>query len=170
MANDLRVQAELITAVFDLKLVQGIRNAIRVNLLKKGGREGPLGNIENPKPPPSLPNFGEQRHPGATERPSTIGVDATPPRLRGIDTACPCDHRAADRATDVAPLPSLIPSDVTLPATDAERASGWPAKHESPLVPPWRMPLPVEPQILLVKYDACRPDQKGKGQMLDLFI
>ena len=173
MANDLRVQAQLITAIFDLSVVKSIRGAIRANLLKKGGREGPLGNIENPKPPPSLPNFGEQHHAGLAERPPVL-LDAPIARRRAVEAAERCECRHTPRSTDAGfALPSLIPTDVTLPASDAERASGVPSRRVSPLVPPWEMPLPVAPPppaIRVVKYQAARADQNGKGRQIDFVM
>lgn len=171
MADDPQVQAALITAIFDLAVVKGIRGAIRVNLLKKGGREGLLGNIENPKPPSSQANFGEQHHAGA-ERPSYI-IDIPVARLRAVEPSPRCECRSTPRATDYAPaLPNLVPTDVTLPTSDAERASGVASRHESPLAPPWRMPLPiaVPHAIHVVKYQAVRSDQIHKGQMLDFVM
>ena len=172
MPSDPQVQAALITAIFDLAVVKSIRGAIRVNLLKKGGREGLLGNIENPKPPPSQANFGEQRHPGAVDRPSVL-LDVPIARLRPVEASSRCENRAMPRSTDLAaPLPDLTPTDVTLPTSDAERASGVASRHESPLVPPWQLPLPIAAPLAIrvVKYDAACADLNGKGKMLDFFL
>lgn len=171
MADDFRVQAQLITAIFELSAVKSIRGAMRVNLLRRGGREGPLGNIENPKPPLSQANFGEQRHGLVPLHPPT-SLDAPPPRVREVGSIDRCDRRCADRATDaIVSLPNMIPTDATLPASDAERASGLPARHDSPLAPPWSQPLPIVPQpiVHVVKYEAVRPDHQ-MGRLLDCFL
>src|SRR5687768_10862868 len=47
---DLGTAVAFMTAVVELAQVKSIRNAIKANLLAKGGIEGPLGNIEMPKP------------------------------------------------------------------------------------------------------------------------
>lgn len=166
---DLRVQAELIVAMFDLIAVRSITNAVAANTLKRGGRMGPLGNIENPKPPPSLPNFGEQATGTVPLRPPE-SLDAPIARRRDVEPTPHCEHRLAPRATDVGP--DHIPSDGALPATDAERASGLPSKRESPLVPPWAMPLPVAPapKLVVVKYEAQQADLSNKGLLLDFFM
>jgi hypothetical protein len=169
MADDLRVRAALIVAVFDLIAVRSITNAVAVNTLKRGGRMGPLGNIENPKPPPSLPNFGEQST-GTVPLHPPMSLDAPIARRRDVEPTIRCGHRVTPRATDVAP--TFIPTDDTLPATDAERASGLPSKRESPLAPPWAMPLPIQvpPEIRVVKWEAARADQVSKGLLLDFFM
>ncbi|MEM8875672.1 MAG: hypothetical protein AAGD32_15610 [Planctomycetota bacterium] len=41
---------QLIGPYFDLKLVQGLTGAIRANLLAAGGRPGPLGTVQMPRP------------------------------------------------------------------------------------------------------------------------
>lgn len=40
----------LIVPYFDLFVVQGITGAIKANLLAAGGREGPLGTVQMPRP------------------------------------------------------------------------------------------------------------------------
>ena len=43
-------------------------------------------------------------------------------------------------------------------------------KRLSPLVPPWRMPLPIpeESRMRVIKYVLPSPDQKGSGRLLDI--
>ena len=171
MANDLQLQAALIVATFELKAVRSIRDAVRVNTLKKGGREGPLGNIDNPKPPPSLPNYGEQRH-GAFDP----DAHASQPRVehhRAIEPSRRSECYGAAHATHAPQrLPDFTPTDLTLPTSDAERASGLPSQHGSPLAPPWAMPLPIpeSARVRLVKYVVPTADLSRKGSLVDCFV
>ena len=175
VADGIQVQASLIVASFELFAVRSIREAVRVNTLQKGGREGPLGNIENPKPPPSLANYGEQRHGTvATSVAHTVGLSERSRTAldcyRAVDCACRCDDREIRYATlGQPPLQSLIPNDITLPTSDAERAEGVPSRHPSPLVPPWELPLPlVHPAP--VKCVVRHVEVVTKGTHLDVFL
>ena len=165
---DLPVEAQLITATFELLAVRGITSAIRANTLRLGGYEGPLGNIDNPKPPPSLANFGTQHHPGL---PDSRHGPATIVEIR-IDRRCDRDDCYARHATRDRPRRDDVRIDDALPTSDAERASGVPSRHESPLVPPWRLPLPIPrddcPRV--VKYEPPASDQMRTGMLLDQLV
>lgn len=149
--SDLSTAVDLLVAVIDLKVVKSIRNAVRVNTLKKGGVEGPLGNIENPKPVHG--SFGVNLEPRYEQR-RVIHPEPT------YETRI-VHHRTVERPA-IADLKQPLPAEQIAP----------PAAQKSPLVPPWEMPLPIvsAPTIKVVKYEAPRPDQNCKGMLIDLFI
>ena len=149
--SDLGTAVSLLQAVIDLKAVKSIRAAIRINTLKQGGVEGPLGNIENPKPARGQ-----------------IGIDPQPryeprrlfhpsPQIDSRDV----HHRMVER-------PALIDLRQPLPPEQTSPS----AKSKGPLLPPWQLPLPIAqpPTIKVVKYGVSSPDLKCKGQMIDTFI
>lgn len=149
--SDLSTGVALLQSIADLKLVKSIRAATRVNTLKKGGVEGPLGNIENPKP--VVGSFGVQVEPRYGPR----RVIHPEPRYeqRVIE------YRTVERPA-LADLEQPVPTEQSIP----------PVRHKSPLIPPWEMPLPVAqtPPVKVVKYEANKPDLICKGMLLDLFI
>ncbi len=149
--SDLSTAVDLLVAVIDLKVVKSIRNAVRVNTLKKGGVEGPLGNIENPKPVHGSfgvivePRYEQRRvfHPEPTYEARIV------------------HHRTVERPAIADLKQPLLPEQMAPPAI-----------QKSPLVPPWQMPLPIVavPTIKVVKYEAPQPDQICKGMLVDQFI
>jgi hypothetical protein len=150
--SDLATGVALLQAVIDLKVVKSITNAVRVNTLKRGGVEGPLGNIENPKPG-MRGQFGIEPEPRYEPR----RVIHPEPRYETQVV----HHRTVERPA-IAELKDPLPPEQTLP----------PVQHKSPLVPPWEMPLPIveTPSVNIVKYEAARPDLICKGMLIDLFI
>ena len=150
--SDLATSVQLLQAVIDLKVVKSITNAIRVNTLKRGGVEGPLGNIENPKPG-VRGQFGIEPEPRYEHR----RVIHPEPRYETRVV----HHRTVER-------PAL--ADLKQTAQPEESACSLP--HTSPLAPPWQLPLPIveTPALKVVKYEASRPDLICKGMLIDLFI
>lgn len=153
--SDFQTGAALLQAITDLKVVKDIRAAIRSNTLKKGGYEGPLGNIENPKPVHG--SWGVLMEPRYEQR----QVIHPEPRYEQRVV----HYRTVERPAMVdlkQPQNPSLPSEQSAP----------PARTKSPLAPPWEMPLPIEqtPAIKVVKYEAAKPDQICKGMLIDLFI
>lgn len=150
--SDLATSVELLQAVIDLKVVKLLTNAIRANTLKKGGVEGPLGNIENPKPG-VRGQFGIEPEPRYEPR----RVIHPEPRYETRVV----HHRTVERLALI-DLKQPPPPEQTAP----------PLPTSSPLAPPWRMPLPIEQPLALkiVKCEAVRPDLICKGMLIDLFI
>lgn len=150
--SDLATGVQLLQAVIDLKVVKSIRNAIRVNTLRQGGVEGPLGNIENPKP-------GLRGQIGIEPEPRYEHRQAIHPQPR-FETRV-VHHRTVER---------IALADLKSPVQPEEPA---PSSHPaSPLAPPWQLPIPIEqaPVLKVVKYEASRPDLICKGMLIDLFI
>lgn len=150
--SDLATVASLITAVSDLKVVKSIRAAVRVNTLRKGGVEGPLGNIENPKP-------GLRGQYGIEPEPRYEPRRVIHPEPRYEQRVV--EYRTIER-------PAIDALNQPLPPEQSEL----PARSKSPLVPPWELPLPIAqtPSIKVVKYEASKPDLICKGMLIDLFI
>lgn len=153
--SDLGTSVALLQAVVDLSLIKSIRSAIRVNTLKAGGVEGPLGNIENPKPG-VRGQFGIDPEPRYEPR----RVIHPEPRyeLQVVH------HRTVERPALAELKQPLPPEQTTLPACATAQSS--------PLAPPWEMPLPIEPTLAIrvVKYEQSKPDLICKGMLIDLFI
>lgn len=150
--SDLATGVQLLQAIIDLKVVKSIRNAIRANQLKAGGVEGPLGNIENPKPG-VRGQIGIEPEPRYEPRP----VVHPEPRFESRVV----HYRTVER-------PALAElRDPVLPEQSAP-----PVERKSPLTPPWEMPMPLveKPIVKVVKYEAAQPDLISKGMLIDLFI
>jgi hypothetical protein len=150
--SDFATQAALVQAVFDLKVVQSIRSAVRINTLTRGGVEGPLGNIENPKPG-VRGQFGIEPEPRYEPR----RVVEPEPRFETRHV----EYRTVERPAQAALDDPILPEQTTPPV-----------QSKSPLAPPWEMPMPLveKPVLKVVKYEAAQPDLISKGMLIDLFI
>lgn len=141
----LDVQAGLVVAAMDLKLVRLLREAIR-NADLAGGKVGPLGTVLAPQPGQRpvihpTPRFEPRpvRHPEPRFEPRP--VIHSRPRVEERPGACPTEPSAKCHC------------EATLPA-------------------PWRQPIwkTEQPPASKVKVHLHRTDVHNKGSLIDLFL
>lgn len=149
--SDFQTGAALLQAIVDLKVVKDICAAVRANTLKKGGYEGPLGNIENPKPVHG--SWGVLMEPRYEQRQVFHPEPKYEQRV--------VHYRTVER-----------PAMVNLKQPAPPEQSAPPIRMKSPLAPPWELPLPIAqpPAVRVVKYESAKPDVICKGMLIDLFI
>lgn len=152
--TDIGTAVSLLVAVSDLAVVKDIRNAIRANLIARGGIEGPLGNIEMPHRDPPLRNLEEE-----------IRFERTP-LVAGVTTYA---NRPIVRDVTVVERTQAVPAVDRIEPTDCEPRT---TAKEGPLAPPWRMPLPCESVSgrPVIKCPPPPPDVISKGTLLDFFM
>jgi hypothetical protein len=152
--TDIGTAVSFLVAVSDLAVVKDIRNAIRANLLARGGIEGPLGNTEMPHRDPPTRNLESQIR--FERKPLVAGVTtyAQRPIVR--------DVTVVERTQAVPAIDRIEPTDCE-PRTTAK---------EGPLAPPWRMPIVPETASCrtVIKCPPPPPDVINKGSLLDFFM
>lgn len=148
---DIGTAVSYLLAVVDLTEVKSIRNAIKANLIAKGGIEGPLGNVEMPHRDPPLRNLE-----------SNIRFDRRPL----VQTYLP---RPEVRSETVVERVRAVPAADRIEATDCEPHT---TAKEGPLAPPWRLPLVPEDTSVrpVIKCAPKPPDVISKGSLLDFFL
>ena len=167
--------AALLVAAIELKEVQDIRQAVRANLIAAGGVPGALGTITMPHHRSETHGaFGwrdsDDRHGGVTVQ-TFVSQKAQSSRLlaHSCEQRPGCTPRAAfrDDTTRQAnrPAASVDPA----ARVEAEPPLG---ERLTPLVPPWRLPLPIESAgaVRVIRWEAPKPDLMHKGQLVDLFL
>ena len=156
---DLGTAVAFLTAVVELAQVKSIRNAMKANLIARGGIEGPLGNIEMPKP------LG----PRTRESLAPTGYTVLPNRQGVMKVAATPIVRTELILVHVPAVPSPNASEM-LPA-EPHRHREYGLSH-GPLVPPWKMPLvPDEATaVQVIKCPPPPPDVISKGLLLDFFM
>lgn len=152
--TDIGTAVSLLVAITDLAVVKSIRKAIKANLIAEGGIEGPLGNIEMPKPLGTRTRESEPEdgyH--STVRPEQqLTATSMPVPIVRID-------RVVQYVRDVPPVDAIE----TMPEEPHRH------RENGPLVPPWLMPLPEPSRSRPVIKCPPRPaDVFNKGSMLDL--
>ncbi|MEM6315527.1 MAG: hypothetical protein AAF743_15675 [Planctomycetota bacterium] len=132
----------LIAPYFDLLAVRGITGAIRANLLAAGGRPGPLGTVQMPKPAPT-------QKPAATFEPRKVITPTPTIEPRRV-------HRPAERVE----VPTE-PTPVRKPAPEVARV--W---NELPPVQPAAAMTDTANKVEHV----YRPPIAGTGTLIDQFL
>ena len=164
--------AALIVATTELSVVKDIRNAERATLIHAGGVPGPLSTIVMPK------TVARERlvEPDVVyHRDVTTRVNDGPPSKSDAGSSgngcCPSRVDASHAADSVAPRLANEPR--TVDEVNADVAVELPlGKRLTPLVPPWRLPMPSSDAhaVRVVKWDAPKPDVICKGMLIDLFL
>ena len=168
--SDLAAIATLIIATAELSAVRAVTRPIEANLAAAGGIKGALGTYTMPHgpsqthgadgwtPTPNRPSIG----PAARRQPTDIALHIL--QRREACTLPPPE--SSTRAAFV--------GDETRLANQPRQASDLTStpRLPSPLLPPWRLPLPgVEQSVApLVKWVAAPPDPNRRGRLVDVFL
>jgi hypothetical protein len=152
---DIGTAVSYLTAVIELAQVKSVRKAMRANLIAAGGIEGPLGNIEMPKPlgPQTRESVVVPRH----------GVRQSP----AVATSMPVPVVRTETVVERVPAVASVDRIEMLPPEPHRHR-----EHGGPLVPPWQMPLVPDASVgpIVIKCPPPPPDVISKGQLLDFFM
>lgn len=152
--TDLTSVASLLVAASQLAAVRAVTVPVKANLLAAGGVEGALGTITMPRR--DLPTHN-------------IAVNSRfndPKRLPAVTQCTPTTIVRTDTVVIHTPI---VPPVERIELVESEPR---PTCKTSPLVPPWRMPLPSDESHvrLVIKCPPPPPDVMSKGMLLDFFM